>query len=110
MKKFATISLVLACVAAMLAVGCARMPSGQRASLITAQLAIEVTSADANSGVDFPWRPADPNETAADTINRLQFGQRLLIRTMYQANANLIDVIRWSEMSDEGLPTEEDDQ
>jgi len=103
MKK---ISLVLVCMVAMLLVGCTRMPSGERACLITAQLSIQATAADANSAKDFPWRPADPNETTAETIARLQFGQEVLIRVMNQANLNLIEVVRWSEMSDEGLPTE----
>ena len=106
MKKM--ISLLVATLAVALLVGCTRMPSGQRACLITAQLAIQTTAADANSGKDFPFRPADPNETADDTINRLKFGQTLLIRVMNQANANLVEVVRWSEGSDEGLPVKED--
>ena len=106
MKKM--ISLLVATVAVALLVGCTRMPSGQRACLITAQLAIQTTAADANSGKDFPFRSADPNETTADTISRLKFGQTLLIRVMQQANANLVEVVRWSENSDEGLPVKED--
>jgi len=107
MRKMMTISLLVACVMAALLVGCTRMPSGERACLITAQLAIQTTAADANTGKDFPWRPADPNETPADTISRLKFGQTLLVKVMNQANANLIEVIRWSEGSAEGLPTKE---
>jgi len=109
MKKFAlTISLLAICVYAALLPGCTNMPAGQRACLYTAQLAIEITAKDANTAKNFPWRAADPNETPADTINRLKFGQTLLIRTMDQANLNLIEVIRWSERSDEGLPAKED--
>jgi hypothetical protein len=103
MRKFA-----LVCIAVALLAGCTRMPSGQRACLITAQLSLTATVADANSAKDFPWRQVDPNETPTDTIARLRLGQMLLVRVMSQANENLIEVVRWSEGSAEGLPAKKE--
>jgi len=81
------------------------MPAGQRACLITAQTSLRAIAQDANSAKAFPWRP-DPNEIPADTINRLRFAQIDLLRTIEQADRNLIEVIRWSEGSEEGLPSD----
>ena len=86
-------------------VGCIKMPSGARASLITAEICLRITEADANSAKVPPW-VAESGETPQQTIDRLNECKTLLRAVMRQADKNLIEVLRWSEGSVEGLPNE----
>ena len=85
--------------------GCSKLPDGIRMSLITAELSLSVTAADAAKAEVAPWK-ADPNETPVQTIERLRTGQGQLLDIMTQADKNLLEVIRWSESSTEGIPNE----
>jgi len=44
----------------------------------------------------FRYLPADPNETAEDKADRLQFAVETMTRTLVQVDKNLIQVVNWS--------------
>jgi hypothetical protein len=98
------IALMLATAAFAVAMfgGCNKLPQGIKMSLVTAELSIQYTAKEARTAVNAPWK-VDPNETPQQTITRLQKGQATLLTIMEQADKNLIEVLRWSEGSQEGL-------
>lgn len=76
-------------------VGCAKMPAGITASLYSAELTLKTTGAEAAAKAIPPWAvPA--GETPDVAVVRLNKANDLLLRTMAQADKNLLSVVAWS--------------
>lgn len=89
---------------AMMVAGCARMPDGIQASLYTAEITLATTMTDVDANRP-PYGEVE-GESAEAKAARLEKAVDLLVRTMGQADANLVEVIRWSQGSEEGLKDE----
>ena len=103
MKRLLMVGMVLAGLAFA---GCQRMPSGIQDALYTAQITLEVTARDANAAIVYPYAPKVAGETDVQKAERQAVAVDLLVRTIAQANENLVQIVRWSRREDGDLKNE----
>ena len=82
--------------------GCAGIPTGVKAAISTAEIALNATAADVEAGTD-PFGAVE-GETEAEKIVRLEASVAILSATVEQAGKNLItatDYIRGKKPAEE---------